>query len=87
MSTRPVLILVDGLQQRQPPCTDRLPFAQLNPKVDHELTATVDFKNAPHWLKTAVDTEGKFKRVTVKKTNAQNATPGQSETEHQAWAY
>jgi len=40
------------------------------------MSATADFMNIPAWLKTAVDTNGKFKKLNVKRRR-RTAAPAQ----------
>jgi hypothetical protein len=51
------------------------------------VTATVDFKNIPSWVRTAVDTNDKFKKLNVRRSTPQNGRAGSGPGDYNQWAY
>ena len=48
----------------------------LSARIDAAMIATVDFKNIPAWVKTAVDTNDRFKKLNVRRSTPQNGRAG-----------
>lgn len=56
-------------------------------RVDANMSASIDFKNMPSWVKTAVDDNGKFKNLKVSRSTPQNGRTGSGLGDHNPWAY
>jgi murein DD-endopeptidase MepM/ murein hydrolase activator NlpD len=54
---------------------------------DAALSATIDFKNMPSWVKTAVDDNGKFKDLRVTRSTPQNGKAGSGLGDYNPWSY
>lgn len=54
---------------------------------DASMSATVDFKNMPSWVKTAVDDNGKFKNLKISRSTPQSGRAGSGLGDFSPWAY
>ena len=51
------------------------------------MSATVDFKNMPSWVKSAVDSNGKFKELRVTRSTPQAGKASSGLADQQPWSY
>jgi hypothetical protein len=51
------------------------------------MTATVDFKNAPAWLQAAIDSEGAFKKLNVRRSTANHGGAGSGLSDYDQCVY
>jgi hypothetical protein len=58
----------------------------LGTRTDAAMTATVDFKNAPSWVKTAVDDNGKFKKLNIRRSTPPDGRAGSGLGDYNPWA-
>lgn len=56
-------------------------------RVDANMNATVDFKNMPSWVKSSVESNGKFKNLRVDRSTPQAGKASSPQGELQNWSY
>lgn len=66
---------------------ESLDKTQSAPKTEAEMNATVSFKDMPSWVKSSVDSNGKFKNLRVTRSTPQAGKASSPQGDTQPWSY
>jgi hypothetical protein len=58
-----------------------------NRQVDAAMSASIDFRNMPSWVRTSVDDNGKFKNLKISRSTPQDGRAGSGQAAYNPWAY
>lgn len=59
----------------------------LSQRIDASMNATVDFKNMPSWVRSSIEDNGKFKKLSVTRSGPQNGKAGNALSDPNRWSY